>query len=365
MGTATKKRTKGGTNRRPTLADVARAAKVSVMTASNVANNRSLVHPKTRERVSAAIEKIGYRPQSHARSLRLARSWTIGMQIVMQKTDFLALPWMGRMVAGLSNTLNQNGYGLLLHSQRADALDDSVLLKLANSDGLITILSGPDDERRKILKKLGKLKQPVIALQETIIPRQSTDLAIVRQDDFDGAVKLATHLLASGCRRLVFLAPDFDWPNMFERSRGLESTVKSIRGASLRVIKCEDDNYGSVESTVVGELKTHGLPDAFVAGNESVALAVLETVERNGYRIPEDVMLTGFNAFDLWFFARKRITTIDFPAYEIGVRAGETMLTRLRTGKFPTRMDVFPAKFLQGVTTTAAPSEEKKRFDRP
>ena len=74
------------------------------------------------------------------------------------------------------------------------------------------------------------------------------------------------------------------------------------------------------------------------------------------------MVLTGFNAFDLWFFARKRITTIDFPAYEIGVRAGETMLERLRTGRFPKRMDVFPANFVQGVTTTIA--SDRGRGDR-
>jgi len=82
-------------------------------------------------------------------------------------------------------------------------------------------------------------------------------------------------------------------------------------------------------------------------------------------------MLTGFNAFDLWFFARKLITSIDFPAYEIGVRAGETMLARLQTGRFPKRVDVFPGRFVQGVTTTttssrerAAPSTAEPNIDR-
>ena len=358
MRSTTGKRLKGSGSRRPTLLDVAREAKVSVMTASNVVNNRSPVRLETQRRVRKAIQRLGYRPQSQARGLRLARSWAIGMQIVMKKPDFLASPWMGRMVAGLSNTLNQGGYGLLLHSQSADALDESVLLKLANTDGLITILSGPDEERMAILKRLLALKQPVIALQETLVPRPGADFAVVRQDDFEGAAKLAAHLLDQGSRRLVFLAPDFSWPNMVERTRGLELTVTRTRGASLRVVMCKDENYESVESTIVRELTDHGLPDAFVAGNEPIALAVLDVVERNGYSVPKDVMLTGFNAFDLWFFARKRITTIDFPAYEIGVRAGETMLGRLQTGRFSRRVDVFPHRFIQGVTTTA-PSQER------
>lgn len=325
------------------------------MTVSNVVNNRvDLVRGDTQKRVSNAINKLGYRPQSQARGLRLSRFWAIGMQIVMRKTDFLAGSWMSRIVAGLSNTLNEQSYGLLLHSQSSEALEESVLLKAANTDGLIAILSGSDPERMAIYEKLVRLNQPVIALQETFVPWPGADLAILRQDDFDGGMKLAAHLLTNGASRLVFLVPDFAWPSMIERGRGLAAEVEKFGGASLRIVKCKDDNYASVEATVNRELKGTGLPDAFIAANEPIALAALDTIERNGYSIPEDVMLTGFNAFDLWFYAKKRITTIDFPAYAIGVRAGKTMLERLRSGRFPKTVDVFPAKFIQGVTTATA-----------
>jgi DNA-binding LacI/PurR family transcriptional regulator len=335
------------------------------MTVSNVANGRKLVHPETEKKVRKVIQKLGYRPQSQARGLRLSRSWAIGMQIVMKKRDFLALPWMGRAVAGLSNTLNAHGYGLLLHSQSAEELSESVLLKHANTDGLIAMLSGPEGERKSILQKLNRLRQPIIALQETLIPGPNADFAIIRQDDRKGAAMLAEHLLAQGCRRIVFLTPDFSWPNMEERTRGLELTIGKQRDATLRSVMCNDDSYAAVESAVISELREHGLPDAFVAGNESIALAVLEVIERNGYRIPEDVKLTGFNAFDLWFFARKRITTIDFPAYEIGVRAGEAMLERLRMGRFQRKLDVFPGRFIQGVTTAASQGRDAPVSERP
>jgi LacI family transcriptional regulator len=341
---------------KPTLSDVAKEAGVSIMTVSNVVNGRvELVRAETRQRVLETVHKLGYRPHSHARGLRLSRSSVIGMLVVMRQSDFLAAPWMSRMVAGLSNALNEQGYGLLLHSQSPDALDESVLLKWAHSDGLIAILSGPDREREDIWKKLVRMNQPVIALQETIVPRSGEDLAIVRQDDFDGAEKIATHLLARGARRLVFLEPDFSWPNMAERISAISAQVRKTRGASLKVVKCRDESYASVEASVLAELEASGLPDAFLAANEPIALAALDTIEGKGYRVPEDTMLTGFNAFDLWFFARKRITTISFPAYEIGVRAGQTMLARLRSGRFPRKVEVFPAEFVQGDTTTRNP----------
>lgn len=322
------------------------------MTVSNVVNGRvHLVRPETRERVDRAIQKLGYRPHVHARALRLARGWAIGMLCITQKSDFLAIQWMSKLVAGLSNYLNEHGYGLLLHRQSPDALDDSILLKWARTDGLIVMLSGPTKEREAILGKLLRLNQPVIALQETIAPRPGQDMAAVRQDDFGAGVKLADHLTSLGARKLVFIEPDFAWPAMAERVRGVTSVIKSVPGASLRVIKCKDEAYEPVENVVLGELKEVGLPDALLGGNEAIALATLTVLESAGYRVPEDVLLTGFNAFEMWFSAKRKITTISFPAYDMGMRAGQMILDRLHSRRFAKRIEILPAELVIGNTT--------------
>src|SRR5579872_3120348 len=94
---------------KPTLADVARKAGVSVMTVSNVVNGHAhLVRDKTQKRVTNAIQALGYRPHIHARALRLSRSWTIGMMITARMSDFPAAPWLSKVLAGLSNRLSEN-----------------------------------------------------------------------------------------------------------------------------------------------------------------------------------------------------------------------------------------------------------------
>jgi DNA-binding LacI/PurR family transcriptional regulator len=188
------------------LADVAKKAGVSVMTVSNVVNGRvNLVREETRERVSRAISQLDYRPHVHARALRLARGWAVGMLFIAHEADFLALQWTSKLVAGLSNHLSEHGYSLLLHNQSPDALDSSILLKWARTDGLITMLSGQAKERKAMLEKLVRLNQPLIALQETISPRPGQDVAVVKQDDYGGGVKLATHLASLGAKKLVFV----------------------------------------------------------------------------------------------------------------------------------------------------------------
>ncbi len=89
------------------MLDAAREAKVSIMAVSNVAiGSINQVREDTQNRVRNPIQNLDYRAQSQVRGLRLSRSWAIGMHIVMRRTDFFTLPWMSRMVAGLSNYLN-------------------------------------------------------------------------------------------------------------------------------------------------------------------------------------------------------------------------------------------------------------------
>jgi LacI family transcriptional regulator len=337
---------------KPTLADVARKAGVSVMTVSNVVNGHAgLVREKTRERVTNAIQALGYRPHIHARSLRLSRSWTIGMMITSSISDFPAAPWLSKVLAGLSYHLNEHGYGLLLYNQHPQKLDESTHLKWSRTDGLVVLVSGSTAKRKEILERLSRLNQPIIALQEPNPPLPKQDIAVVRQDDFGGGEKLARHLMTQGAKQLVFIRPASEWPAMRERFRGMASIIKRVSNTSLRAIQCSDESHAAVEAAVLKELQEHGLPDAFIGTNESIALATLNVLESGGYSVPGEVSLAGFNASELWFFAKRKITTIGFLPYEIGTRAAQSMLDRLESGNFSTRVEVLPAELIVGDTT--------------
>jgi LacI family transcriptional regulator len=103
-----------------TIRDVAKAAGVSPMTISNFLNERTgTMRPETRGRIAAEIERLGYRPHSMARGLRLAKQLSIGMIIIDEAPQYLADPFTTHVVAGLSNRLNTMGYGLLMQGLSA------------------------------------------------------------------------------------------------------------------------------------------------------------------------------------------------------------------------------------------------------
>jgi transcriptional regulator with XRE-family HTH domain len=143
-----------GRKARVTLTDIAAAAHVSVTTASNVANGRlELMSAPTRDRVEAVMRELNYRPDEGARSLRLAQRRAIGLIIVDDSPRFLADPMNTNILAGFSNYLSVNGFGLLLAGIRLAAID-AHLLRRDQTDALCVIPSGAAAERRRLYLRL-------------------------------------------------------------------------------------------------------------------------------------------------------------------------------------------------------------------
>lgn len=330
---------------RVSLADVAAAANVSVMTVSNVVRGRTdLVKEETRERVQAAIDALNYRPQILGRALRTARLRIIGLLIVVLDENFLSATWTAHMVAGLSNYLNRRDYGLLVHGQSPLKLDESLLHRLSETDGLCVMLAGSEEIRTSLLRRITRLGNPVVALQEHLSCKQFDDFAIVRQDDYGAGRQIGKHLRQQGATKLLFLEPAFSFPAMSQRLDGLRAEMP--RGGRVDKAECGNGSAEEVESAIQQYLAEHRFPDAIVAANEQLTLGLLASLQRRGVAVPRDVLVASFNAFDLWANALRGVTTIDFPAYDLGARAGQRILERLEGNAFKSSTDILPAKLI-------------------
>lgn len=337
------------------LADVAASVGVSVMTVSNVVRGRKdLVREETWEVVQRAIAQLKYRPHSFGRGLRLSKTSTIGMLIVVSDENFLSSPWTSRVVAGLSNYLNEHGYALLIHRQTPVSLAESVLMRFSNTDGMCVMVSGTDAVRKALLSSITQLGQPIVALQEPHDPKQFQDFAIVKQDDRGAGKKIAEHLVDQGARKMIFLEPDLAFVAMSERRAGIDGILRRRQLPTLTTLQCPSEDPVRVANVLARYLEDHEMPDAIIAGNEFVAMGVLMHLEKSRIKTPRDVLFSCFNAFDLWSYGLNRMTTIDFPAYEIGVTVGRCLVDRLANGKFSSTQQILPGDLKIGGTTVSA-----------
>jgi LacI family transcriptional regulator len=176
------------------------------------------------------------------------------------------------------------------------------------------------------------------------------DTCSIRQDDRAGARLLGHHLLERGVRRLYLLLPEAEWPAMVERERGFRE-VMSGSSVEFTIVRCGNEGAADTVAAVRQMISAKGLPDAIVGGNDRMAIAALNLLLQQGVRVPEEVKVTGFNAFDSDESLVPALTTVRSAAYEIGQRGGEELFARLREGAFRTRQVMIPVTFQPGNTT--------------
>ncbi|MCJ8144235.1 LacI family transcriptional regulator [Ancylobacter sp. A5.8] len=332
---------------RPTLHTVAAAAEVSIATVSKVVNGITAgVSEATRLRVENAIQQLGYRPNRLGRGLRTLRHSAIGMAIVDPSPTFLTDPFTTNLVAGLANVLSQHGFGLLIQGVKPGQLEQSLLVKRSDVDGLCTLCCGTPRERRAIVRLLASLGQPLVAFQEAP-DAEVPDTCFVRQDDRSGGAALGRRILARGSKRVSLFIANVTWPAVEERILGLRS-VLAPAGVMLNITTCDDSRIDDITRAVASHIDREGLPDALVGQNDQIALAAMKLLKSRGLIIPHEVTVYGFNGFAFSAFADPSLTTIRSPAYELGVAGGELLLERLDAGRFSVMERTLPVTFIPG-----------------
>lgn len=338
--------------KRATVKDVARAASVSPMTVSNVLNNRlQFVSTETKARVEREIERLNYRRQAAARSLRAAEQHSIGMIIIDESPNFLADFFTTQVVAGLANALNQADYTMTVQGMASSALKQSMIMRNFEVGGFCAMLSGNLNEREGVLDQLRSLDQPLVLFQEQLTSDYQ-DICTVRQADRDGGRLIGDHLLARGVEDIVMVKPARDWPAIDNRIAGLKDAIAAApRRPTLSIIEAQNETFSESQAALNSYLQFNSTPGAVVGANDRIAQAAMLLLMDQGHNVPDDVRVIGFNGFEAHRYLRPRLTTIVSSAYELGDRAGKAMLDRLKSGAFAEPDLVLPVYLDQGETT--------------
>ncbi len=334
---------------RATLSDVAREAGVSVMTVSNFIHTKP-VRLRTRRLVEAAIARLNYRPNVSARSLRLSKEYSVGIVIADNDPAYLNDPFISRLVSGLSNYLSSLDYTLDVQGVAPERFESATILNKVGNEALCAILCGPRTLRREHFAYLGRLGQPIIIFREIFQPH-SPHVAVIGQDDLSGGRQLGGHLLTRRVRSVIFVRPALEWCAVEQREKGLRAVLAGARAAiEIKTLIAPTEGFEDVHQVVRSQLAKKA-PDAIVAATDSMAAAALKACEHSGLRVPKDLLLAGFNGFDVWCHTSPTITTVVSPAYEMGRRAGEMLIDRLKNGTFSRRSVTLPVHLQLGEST--------------
>ncbi len=328
------------------MRDVAEAAGVSVATVSRVLSGRRGVTASSQRAVLEVAERLGYRANSVARSLRLRTTQTVGMVVPR-----ISNPYFPGLVEAVERELSTSKLDLLLCvSQNDPRLEDSRVDALLDRrvDGLLFVAC---DSRRSAETLLRAQAQVAVVQVDRFVTGVSADFV---GTDNDLGVRLALeHLRGTGRSSFVFVS-----------SEPVDSTAELRLASYQRELRATDPS--SAERVLLGDysvewgrraghrlLDAGPLPDAVVCGADVVALGVNATLTERGARVPQDAAVTGFDDIGFASLGSPALTTLRQPADAIEAAAVRLLRERiLQPLQEPVEQLLAPTLMVRGSTVT-------------
>jgi LacI family transcriptional regulator len=312
-------------SREVTIYDVAKALNLSPSTVSRGLKNHPHIRKETRKKIHAAATEMGYRQNKFASNLRQKHTNTIGIVVPRLNSYFMAAA-----IAGIEKITSENGYGLIIsQSQESWKKEIACISTLFNSrvDGLLVSLAY-DTRDMKHFNILFNRDIPVVFFDRVADCNGCMSVII---DNYKAGYEATTHMIEQGCRRIVHLGGNMLRNVYSERFRGYKQALADNKIEFDPGHLFVSDMSGQAgKETAQKMLKMKIRPDGLFTSNDTTAVAAIVELDRAGVNIPEEIAVAGFNNEPVSQVVRPNLTTVDYPAREIGEMAATSLINKLK-----------------------------------
>lgn len=339
-----------------TIKDVASRAGVSIGTASNVLTGSRPVSTAATERVRAAMLELDYSPNGIARSLRGQRTRTVGLVVPDNANPFFA-----ETSRAIEQACAAAEFGLMLcNTGRSSTLETTCieLLMEKRVDGVIIATSGNPEALQLVVDS---------GVPLVVIDHDSTGLAAdaVLVDHRRGGELAARHLVSLGHRRIACFTGLPEHANA-SRVQGFRAVLADA-GLELPddLIRASDTHADGGYRLTRDVLERHPDVTAIFAANDLVALGAIRASYDTGRSVPEQLSVIGYDDIGLANIVLPRLTTIRQPLEEIGRRAIEVLLHRVRAPNGAAERWMLPVELVVRESTARPRREDANRTPVP
>ncbi|GGC83139.1 LacI family transcriptional regulator [Thalassobacillus devorans] len=307
-----------------TINDIAKMANVSRTTVSRVLNNNGYVSESARKRVMQVVEETGYIPSVSAKSLRTKRSGVIGVILPKISTETAS-----RVVGGINEVVSKEGFQILLTDTELHHEKEIEYIRLLQSrhvDGIILLATNVNDP---LLHAIEEAKLPFISLGQEL-----PGVTSIVYDDYHAAVDMTTMILQKGHKKIAYIGVGEEDPAVgVLRKKGFMDTMKKA-GITVEENWCSygdfsiESGYESMKQIINSNRENS--PTAVFVVTDRMAIGAMEYLKEQGFRIPEDMAITGIGAAVMSKYITPSLTTIDYFNKDAGSKAAELLLEQLQ-----------------------------------
>lgn len=307
------------------IRDVAKRAGVSVATVSRVLNHPDQVTEKTRNHIHEIMKEMDYTPNWFARGLNLNRTGLIALMV-----PNIINPIYTEIAKGVEEIAHSKGYSTFLCNSEDSIKKESDYIEMLTHrkvDGLIFIGGHLDPT---LMERIEKNQLPAVMIGSI---QGDWKFSQVYSDFFDGAQKATGHLIESGIKNIAHISGDLRFIESQEKLKGYKAALENagLTWEDQWIISGDD----SIEGGYLAAkrlLRLDKIPEAIFVANDWMAFGAMDAIKTEGLKIPNDIAIVGFDNNRMSALMDPKLTTIQLPAYRMGLTACRLLFDEIESG---------------------------------
>lgn len=323
--------------KRVTVQALAEACQLSRNTVSKVFNQRGNVPESTRQFVLAKARELGY----YSRAQLSAPAEAGGTIAVLSWSNPLNHNFGSMLMKAFTDTVCRWGYSVQMYELSAAELAEHRLPAGVSAENIRGVLCIELFDRG-FIEMLSRLGLPTVSVDAYCQVNRSPILCdVITMENMRSVIALTRQLLAAGARSLGFVGDRLHCNSFCERWNGF---CTALRDAGLEpdprlcILEKDGSQYADPDWTLARLKEMPRLPDAFLCANDFHAVKLIQALKKLGRRIPEDLMVAGFDDAPEAAVIEPSLTTVHIPSSDMGVHAAELLLSRIRNPERPYTM---------------------------
>lgn len=309
-----------------TIDEVAKLCGVSKTTISRCINGHyEYMSEETRKKIQDTIKKLHYRPNNIARSLKSNKSSLIGVIIADITSPFSSI-----LVKGIGDVCKENGYQVIIANTDNDPVKEKDYIHSLIDDRVEGMIINSTGKNSDYLIKLGNDGLPIVLADRAM---KELKFDTVTSNNYEMTTNTIEYLINSGFKKIAFFSEQIGENSArYIRHSAYIDTCKKY-GIDVSEDVCIIDV--SDEKTIEDALKkfieeNKDIPKALFAVNGVVLLAVLQSINKLGYKVPDDIGVCGYDDWGWASLIPPGITVIAQPSYDVGIKSAKRLIEKIR-----------------------------------
>ena len=324
------------------LADIAAELNVSIVTVSKALSGQKGVSEELRKKIKDLADEMGYVPV-HAAQKNRSKSYTIGIiSLESYFSKFASFYWkMYQEVA--TKAVKKSCFTMLevISAASEDALEPPKLFEEERVDGIV-IIGKPKKEYLKMLYQYKRIPMVFLDFYDDELICDSVVSA-----GYLGSYQMTHYLIEKGHKKIAYVGTLMYTESITDRYFGY---CKALLESNLEVRKDWVIPDRDVRTGIIGMEHTfqlpHEMPTAFVCNNDVTAYALIQTLEKAGYRVPEDISVVGYDNYLYPEYGDSRITTYAVDMGEMARIAMHSLVKKIENILYNESIHTVPGRMI-------------------